>query len=83
MREGEGSVDKEGTSNVEKESSSRRRSISKVNYDTLNRPANDDTSDGDWEVGNPVDPTTGLWYEPRNSSGGSGDGSGGGRGGRR
>ena len=76
MREGEGSVDKEGTSNVEKESSSRRRSISKVNYDTLNRPANDDTSDGDWEIGNPVDPTTGLWYEPRNSSGGSGDGSG-------
>lgn len=45
--------------------SGRRKSIKKVNYDTLNRPADTaSNSDGDWEVANPVDFTTGLWYEP-------------------
>lgn len=50
------------------ERSGRRRPIKKVNYDTLNRPADTESnSDGDWEVANPVDPTTGLWYEPGTS----------------
>ncbi len=41
----------------------RRRPIQKVHYDSLSRPMAGDT-DGDWEVANPVDPTTGLWYDP-------------------
>lgn len=41
----------------------RRRPIKKVHYDSLSRPLAGDT-DGDWEVANPVDPTTGLWYDP-------------------
>ena len=50
------------------ERSERRKPIKKVNYDTLNRPADTATnSDGDWEVANPVDFTTGLWYEPGTS----------------
>jgi actin-related protein len=53
------------------ERAGRRKPIKKVNYDTLNRPADTaSNSDGDWEVANPVDFTTGLWYEP----GTSGDG---------
>ncbi|CAJ1960154.1 unnamed protein product [Cylindrotheca closterium] len=51
----------------------RRRPIKDVNYDALNRPAvyshnsgdiDGDALDGNWNVGNPVDPTTGLWYDP-------------------
>lgn len=50
------------------ERSGRRNPIKKVNYDTLSRPADrESNSDGDWEVANPVDMTTGLWYEPGNS----------------
>lgn len=47
-----------------------RKKIVTVNYDTLNRPANgnsDDPTDGDWDVANPVDFTTGLWYENPNN----------------
>lgn len=40
----------------------RRRPIVKVKYDYYTRPLDGDT-DGDWEVANPVDPTTGLWYD--------------------
>ncbi len=39
----------------------RRRCIEKVNYDALTRPASGET-DGDWEVANQVDLTTGLFY---------------------
>ena len=47
----------------------RRKPIKKVNYDALDRPADPaSNSDGDWEVANPVDMTTGLWYEPGTSS---------------
>eukprot|EP00536_Pseudo-nitzschia_multiseries_P007087 jgi/Psemu1/324603/estExt_fgenesh1_pg.C_1600015 len=39
----------------------RRRPIQKVNYDTLNRPADPASdTDGKWEVANPVNMTTGL-----------------------
>ncbi|VEU36029.1 unnamed protein product [Pseudo-nitzschia multistriata] len=56
-------------------SSARRRPIQKVNYDALNRPADPASdTDGDWEVANPVNLTTGLWYEPGTS--GSTDASG-------
>lgn len=49
--------------------SGRRKPIKKVNYDTLDRPADPaSNSDGDWEVANPVNSTTGLWYEPGTSS---------------
>jgi len=74
LREGEDSLAEEGTSTeIEKESSSRRRSIRKINYDTLNRTADKSNSDGDWEVANPVNPTTGLWYEPGISRSGGGN----------
>ena len=47
----------------------RRKPIKKVNYDTLDRPADlASNSDGDWEVANPVNATTGLWYEPGTNS---------------
>jgi actin-related protein len=43
----------------------RRRPIQEVQYDSLHRPLNRKTGDdGNWEVGNPVDPTTGLLYDP-------------------
>lgn len=50
----------------------RRRPIQKVNYDSLNRPADPSSdSDGDWEVANPVNLTTGLWYDPGTTPGGA------------
>mmetsp|Transcript_16148 Transcript_16148/g.44713 ORF Transcript_16148/g.44713 Transcript_16148/m.44713 type:complete len:599 (+) Transcript_16148:85-1881(+) len=53
----------------------RRRSIQKVNYDTLNRPADPSSdTDGEWEVANPVNLTTGLWYEPGTVGGAKGGG---------
>lgn len=45
----------------------RRRRIEKVKYDTLTRPASGET-DGDWEVANPVDLSTGLLYGADSSS---------------
>jgi actin-related protein len=42
----------------------RRRPIQKINYDTLHRPAAGKDSDGDWELANPVNMTTGLLYDP-------------------
>lgn len=59
----------------------RRRPIEKVNYDALHRPAvykssynsNDDEDvDGKWETSNPVDPTTGLWYDAADSNSNNG-----------
>jgi actin-related protein len=50
----------------------RRRRIEKVNYDTLTRPASGET-DGDWEVANPVDLTTGLFYGADSSYSNSAD----------
>ena len=41
----------------------RRRPIEKVNYDGLNRTCNKE-DDENWEIANPVDKTTGLWYDP-------------------
>ena len=47
----------------------RRKPIKEVNYDTLDRPADlASKSDGDWEVANPVNSTTGLWYEQGTNS---------------
>ncbi|KAL3932943.1 MAG: hypothetical protein SGBAC_010616 [Bacillariaceae sp.] len=57
----------------------RRRPIAKVNYDALNCPAvyshnsgdiDGKELDGNWNVANPVDPTTGLWYDPMTESNG-------------
>eukprot|EP00526_Cylindrotheca_closterium_P004995 CAMPEP_0113610838 /NCGR_PEP_ID=MMETSP0017_2-20120614/5237_1 /TAXON_ID=2856 /ORGANISM="Cylindrotheca closterium" /LENGTH=628 /DNA_ID=CAMNT_0000519747 /DNA_START=50 /DNA_END=1936 /DNA_ORIENTATION=+ /assembly_acc=CAM_ASM_000147 len=57
----------------------RRRPITKVNYDALNRPAvyshnsgdiDGKDLDGNWKVANPVDPKTGLWYDPMTESNG-------------
>lgn len=45
----------------------RRRPIEKVNYDFFNRPLNGQ-DDGDWQAANPVDPTTGLYYDPQSYS---------------
>ena len=44
--------------------SDRRCPIAKVNYDYFTRPIQPDGTDGHWAVGNPVDATTGLLYEP-------------------
>lgn len=42
----------------------RRRPINKVKYDFFTRPCDyPDDSDGKWETKNPVEPTTGLWYD--------------------
>lgn len=43
-----------------------RRPIKEVKYDFYSRPIlRDEDSDGDWEVCNPVDGVTGLWYDGR------------------
>lgn len=44
----------------------RRRRIQTVNYDNLNYPK-EGNNDGDWEGVNPIDPTTGLCYDPSTS----------------
>lgn len=42
----------------------RRRPIDKVNYDFFYRPLNlEESNDNGWELANPVDTTTGLWYD--------------------
>lgn len=46
----------------------RRRPIHKVNYDSLYRPLASDNDDGNWTPSNPVDPTTGLWYDPTSTT---------------
>eukprot|EP00980_Cylindrotheca_fusiformis_P026381 scaffold16013_cov69-Cylindrotheca_fusiformis.AAC.1 len=75
--------EEDGGSNTKKHHHRRRRrraTIEKVNYDALHRPAvykasyngneekDDEDVDGNWEVNNPVDPTTGLWYDPSSSN---------------
>ena len=40
-----------------------KRKISKLQYDYFHRPI-EGTSDGDWQITNMVDHTTGLWYDP-------------------
>lgn len=80
LRDSGRSIVEDGTSSsadIEKESSSGRRSILKVKYDTLNRTVDGQNSDGDWEVANPVNMATGLWYEPQycNDSDKTGSGS--------
>lgn len=43
----------------------RRRPIQQVEYDSLYRPLDRGAGDdGKWQASNPVDPTTGLWYDP-------------------
>lgn len=54
-------------------STSRRRPIQDVRYDYYSRPIiQSENSDGNWEVSNPVDTTTGLWYDPIKASSSSG-----------
>lgn len=49
----------------EKKQRRRRRPIQDVHYDSLYRPLNAKTGDdGNWESANPVNMTTGLWYDP-------------------
>jgi len=54
-----------------------RRSIKDIKYDFFSRPIHsksenpDDCNDGAWETNNPVDSTTGLWFDPRDSGPGS------------
>lgn len=61
---------REGSS--DERSPGHRSPIQKVNYDTLNRPSDSASdTDGNWEVANPVNLTTGLWYEPGTSGGGN------------
>ena len=48
----------------------------KLNYDYFNRPIVDGLTDGNWEPSVPVDPATGLFYDPAvNSSPSEGNGS--------
>lgn len=51
----------------------RRRPINKVKYDFFTRPCDYPAdSDGNWETKNPVDATTGLWYDyPDQGEGGA------------
>lgn len=44
--------------------SKRRRSISDVRYDYYTHSILPDGTDGDWQVGNPIDSSTGLMYDP-------------------
>ena len=38
--------------------------ISELNYDYFTKPIQKDDTDGEWEPSKPVDPATGLWYDP-------------------
>ena len=45
--------------------SKRRRPIEKIQYDYFHRPLGENQqNDGNWQPANPVDKTTGLWYDP-------------------
>jgi actin-related protein len=44
----------------------RRRRIQTVNYDNLTYPK-EENDDGEWESANPIESTTGLWYDPNTS----------------
>jgi actin-related protein len=58
-----------GSSSTSQRSSRPYRSpIVDIRYDYYNRPIQSDGTDGTWEVANPVDPVTGLWYDPNNHS---------------
>lgn len=48
-----------------------RRPIRKAHYDFFTRPICGGENDGNWEVANPVDKTTGLWYDTESVEGGS------------
>ncbi|CAB9513942.1 Actin (Fragment) [Seminavis robusta] len=70
------------SSNDDQKQKEKRRPIVDLNYDYYNRPicsrASDpkEWHDGNWETQNPVDATTGLWYDPHSyneSSGGGAD----------
>lgn len=55
----------------------RRRPIEKVHYDSLNRALgsngeDEEDPDGSWETANPIDSTTGLFYDPSSSSSNNG-----------
>ncbi|GKY96905.1 actin-like 6A [Mayamaea pseudoterrestris] len=54
------------------ESNQRRSPISQVNYDYYTRPIQSDGTDGTWQVANPIDPVTGLLYEPKSFNDGGG-----------
>jgi actin-related protein len=60
------SSEQDGAANLQQQNRRRRR-IEKVNYDTLTRPASGE-SDGEWEVANPVDLSTGLYYAGESSN---------------
>jgi actin-related protein len=70
----EGNAAKEdGTSNSTSQRRRRRRTpLEDVRYDYFYRPLEGD-DDGAWEAANPVDPTTGLWYDPNTYSKGGAD----------
>jgi actin-related protein len=54
--------DDDNNTGTQQRYNNRRQPIQKVNYDTLHRPMTGET-DGDWESTNPVNLTTGLWYD--------------------
>jgi len=44
--------------------------VSDVCYDYYSRPITEsNTTDGDWQVANPIDSVTGLWYDPESTIG--------------
>lgn len=51
-------------------SGKRRRSIHDIRYDYVNKPI-EGTDDGNWSLNNPVDATTGLWYDPQSGRDGA------------
>lgn len=74
--EGKGSKGK-NKSNADKEDKiSHRRSIKEIKYDFFSRPIcsssekPEDWHDGNYETHNPVDSTTGLWYDPEDNGSG-------------
>jgi actin-related protein len=48
-----------------------RRIIRKTHYDFYTRPICNGEHDGNWEVANAVNKTTGLWYDPESVEGGA------------
>jgi actin-related protein len=79
-REGQAASSKEGNAKEDGTSGSsgsqrrrrRRTPMEDIRYDYFYRPLEGE-DDGAWEAANPVDPTTGLWYDPNTYSKGGAD----------
>lgn len=77
LREEPPKKDSKSNKNSNEEEKNRRLPIKDVKYDYYTRPIYsssknpEEWNDGNWEIHNPVDSTTGLWYDPEDTGLGS------------